>query len=267
MKHNILNVDKVFSFAVSNNSGAAAKVILIPSFAPSEPNKVIKTGGVTAYDITGRLGTTGITAPGAGGANGNYPGIPVLGGTGAGAIVDILVIGGAVSAITIVNRGSGYTAGDALNVNAALIGNVVGFSFSAATVITTNTLTAVTGSPGSIEDFHTFIKENPTIAKQLKIVTNSAIQLAQTITITPKSAFKNLENKFISLALFTTEGARNDKMITIDQEITLDDKTEVSVIVPDATTTSFIFVLGDSLNTAQILNSKVAHPFLEVPAM
>jgi len=61
-------------------------------------------GGVNAFSFVGGTLYT----------NGTYLAQPLTGGTGTGATADIVVAGGIVTSVIIVNRGSGYTAGDFL---------------------------------------------------------------------------------------------------------------------------------------------------------
>lgn len=56
-----------------------------------------------------------LTAGGTLYTNGTYLAQPLTGGTGTGATADIVVAGGIVTSVTIVNRGQNYTAGDALS--------------------------------------------------------------------------------------------------------------------------------------------------------
>lgn len=66
--------------------------------------------------------------------NGSYTGVALTGGTGTGATANITVSGGAVTAVTIVNGGSGYDVGETLSAAAANIGGTgSGFSIKVAT--------------------------------------------------------------------------------------------------------------------------------------
>lgn len=68
---------------------------------------------------------------------GTYNNVPLTGGTGTGASANITVSGGGVTAVTIVNKGKGYTVSDALSASAANIGGTgSGFSVVAATLST-----------------------------------------------------------------------------------------------------------------------------------
>jgi hypothetical protein len=69
--------------------------------------------------------------------NGTYNGVALTGGSGAGATANIVVAGNAVTAVTIVNKGTGYKAGDILSAAAANIGTSgSGFEIAVASVDT-----------------------------------------------------------------------------------------------------------------------------------
>lgn len=69
--------------------------------------------------------------------NGVYNNVALTGGTGFGAIANITVSGGGVTAVTIVNKGKGYTASDDLTTAAANIGGTgSGFKVPVATLST-----------------------------------------------------------------------------------------------------------------------------------
>lgn len=102
-------------------------------FVPSTVN------AVNAFSSS-RVGTLGAITGGSLYTNGTYLAVPLTGGTGVGATANITVAGGAVTAVTIVNRGSGYGVGNTLSASAASIGGTgSGFSVPIAT------LTGLTG--------------------------------------------------------------------------------------------------------------------------
>lgn len=74
------------------------------------------------------IGGLGLVSPGtlytptAVGSAVTYAAVALTGGTGTGATADITVTGGGVSAVVIVSKGSGYTAGDTLTASVANIG-------------------------------------------------------------------------------------------------------------------------------------------------
>ena len=74
--------------------------------------------------------------------NGTYNGRRLSGGSGSGAIANITVSGGAVTAVTITNQGKGYLDGDVLTINDAQIGGGGGngFSVDIGTVLKTGSL-------------------------------------------------------------------------------------------------------------------------------
>lgn len=71
------------------------------------------------------IGTLNTLVPGSGGTNGVYNNVPLTGGTGALATANITIAGGVVTVVTMVNPGTGYTAGDTLS---ASVGSITGFS-------------------------------------------------------------------------------------------------------------------------------------------
>ncbi len=65
---------------------------------------------------------------------GTYNGVALTGGTGTGATANIVVSGGAVTTVTLVNGGSGYDVGETLSAAAATIGGTgSGFTIQVAT--------------------------------------------------------------------------------------------------------------------------------------
>ena len=88
------------------------------------------TGADNAISYTGSMLLGPITG-GAGYANGTYLNVPLTGGAGSGATANIVVTGGAVTAVTLVNAGSGYAVGNSLSASAANLGGAgSGFSVS-----------------------------------------------------------------------------------------------------------------------------------------
>lgn len=72
-----------------------------------------------------------ITAGGAGYVDGNYVGVPLIGGNGLSATADITVTGGVVAIVTLANGGQAYKTGDVLSAaNASLGGSGAGFAWT-----------------------------------------------------------------------------------------------------------------------------------------
>lgn len=103
--------------------------------------KVIKAGHViikqTSNDeykpmpvvALGAIDALGKITGGASYTNGTYTDVALTGGSGSGATANITVSGGAVTAVTIVNKGTGYAVGDSLSAATANIGTTgAGFS-------------------------------------------------------------------------------------------------------------------------------------------
>jgi hypothetical protein len=81
------------------------------------------------------IATLGTLTGGSGYVNGSYPKVPLLGGTGTGALATIVVSGGAVTSVTITSAGVGYTASTMTNsqpltASTASIGGGAGSGFS-----------------------------------------------------------------------------------------------------------------------------------------
>jgi hypothetical protein len=85
--------------------------------------------------VQGVISTVGGIIGGSSYTAGTYLGVNLTGGKGTGAVADIVVSGGAVTAVTIRNGGSLYVQGDILSAPTSAIGNTgSGFSFSVVTV-------------------------------------------------------------------------------------------------------------------------------------
>lgn len=86
---------------------------------------------ITSSNINGLTNLVG----GSGYVDGNYPGVPLTGGSGFGATANISVTGGAVTGVTLVNRGSNFLIGNTLSAsNTNLGGSGAGFSIDVATL-------------------------------------------------------------------------------------------------------------------------------------
>lgn len=95
-----------------------------------KPMPVVVAGEIqTLGAITGGSGYTGA---------GSYSGVALTGGSGSGATADIVVAGGAVTSVTIVNPGTGYADGDSLSASNTNVGGA-GSGFAVpVTAISTN---------------------------------------------------------------------------------------------------------------------------------
>lgn len=93
------------------------------------------------------IATLGTITAGTGYTTGTYSGIPLTGGTGTGATADIVVSAGAVTTVTLVKKGTGYSASDSLTANLAPVGS--GFAVLVATV-------SAKGSYQSLPASHTY---------------------------------------------------------------------------------------------------------------
>ena len=76
----------------------------------------------------------GAVSGGSGYTNGTYLNVSLTGGTGSAVLANIVVSGGAVTSVTLVQGGTGYVAGDSLSASAATIGSGIGFTVAVSTV-------------------------------------------------------------------------------------------------------------------------------------
>lgn len=91
---------------------------------------------INNFDSTGAIAFLSTIVPGTLYTNGTYNGVPLTGGTGTGATGTITISGGAVTLVTLVSAGKGYTDGDILSAAAANIGGTgSGFTVVSSTKI------------------------------------------------------------------------------------------------------------------------------------
>lgn len=108
-----------------------------------KPMPVVKEGKIESLGtVTGGSGYT---------AAGTYSGVALTGGSGSGATADIVVAGGEVTSVTIVNAGTGYADGDALSASNANLGGA-GSGFS----VPVTKITEKAVSYGSLPAGHTY---------------------------------------------------------------------------------------------------------------
>ncbi len=119
-------------------------------------------------------------------------------------------------------------------------------------------LTAASTGDHSIEEFLEWIKFHPTRVSFLQINTNNTAQLQNSLTIQGQSLFGDPQTVNLLLASYGSPQNPNDKMIIVDREDwQLDNDTQHSIIIPDATTTTFQFFFGAHIDHAGALK-KVA---------
>lgn len=122
----------------------------------------------STYDVGGRnmerffggtwkpyktVATLGTITGGSGYTNGTYNNVALTGGSGSGAIANIVVSSGAVSSVTLVYGGEGYTALDALSAAASTIGGTgTGFSVPASTLSNASATQSEWIAPDSFPD-------------------------------------------------------------------------------------------------------------------
>lgn len=143
-----VDLSKESSIDTSNDSIVIQKLIEdIPG------GRTLDATGYGAAVING-IATLGAITAGSLYTNGSYTDVPLTGGTGAGATADITVAGGAVTVVTRVLAGSGYTAADALSADDANLGGGggSGFSIPVATVLSTEEQTVLKAGHVIIEE-------------------------------------------------------------------------------------------------------------------
>jgi hypothetical protein len=124
-------MSKIYVAEHSGYGAAAQGDTVATTPAPPIAEQVIDSAATT-----GNIGTLGAITAGTLYTNGTYSNVPLTGGTGSGATANITVSGGGVTAVTLVGRGTGYTAADALSAAAANIGGTgSGFSIPVSTII------------------------------------------------------------------------------------------------------------------------------------
>lgn len=136
-----------------NNYVVSNAMSCLAQYIGSGINTIGAISAGSGYTSNG-IATLGVIAPGNTYTNGTYSGVAVtsLTGIGSGATADVTVAGGAVTVVTIVNKGYNYAIGDSLSVAASLIGGTgTGFSVPVATVgSSTFTGVSLIGGTGSL---------------------------------------------------------------------------------------------------------------------
>lgn len=141
----------------------------VTGFAPKVINAghvVIKetaTGEYKPMPVTGSGTIEGLGNITAGSAytDGTYPGVALTGGGGSGATANILIEDGKVTSAIIVNKGSGYAAGDTLSVSAGDVGGS-GSGFSVPVAVVDTAASQYSSLPGGHEYAGILIATIPT---------------------------------------------------------------------------------------------------------
>ncbi len=115
----------ILLFPVTKSTWAAATLLPEPEqcFQALTP-----TSGGPNGTGTGFVGLLGSITAGSGGTAGTYGGVALTGGNGTGATANIIVSGGGVTTVTILNPGANYVVGDVLSATSGNIGSTTGFS-------------------------------------------------------------------------------------------------------------------------------------------
>lgn len=141
----IANIDSALTSGTTYYVVAkTANSITVSATDGGRPITLNGDGGSAA--TTGPIATLGTVVGGTGYVDGTYNAVPLTGGTGTGATANITVTGTAVTAVTIVAAGTGYTAGDTLSAASAALsgagalvggGTGTGFTVPVATITAT----------------------------------------------------------------------------------------------------------------------------------
>jgi hypothetical protein len=118
-------LNETTTYTIGNTVGNKT-VILSPT---NTPIVMAGDGGLPANG-TGPILTLGTVVGGTLYRAGTYTDVPLTGGTGAGARATVVVVGGAVTTVTLSDRGDGYTATDSLSAAVANLGGGTGTGFS-----------------------------------------------------------------------------------------------------------------------------------------
>ena len=115
-------------YAVGDTLSAATANLGGSGSGFSVPVSAVSTTG------TGMIGLLGTITGGSGGTAGTYAGVALTGGSGSGATANITVSGGAVTAVVVLNPGTGYAVADTLSAASGSIGGAGGFSVPVSSV-------------------------------------------------------------------------------------------------------------------------------------
>ncbi len=183
---------------------------------------------------------------------GTYTNVALTGGTGIGARANITVTGGAVTAVTIVNGGTGYTVADTLSANSADIGGTgSGFSVPVATLTTTTEIaqgiTVLVSDPQSTHYGHTYLYD---------MASNAWVEIAG-----PGSIGDGVGLSYAGNVLNVNLGAGIAASPIDEVGIDLFDPTTGALVLTDtgstrdATTTSKLYLLLDTGTTGVLVQS------------
>lgn len=103
------------------------------------------------YGTSSAIATFGTVVPGSGYTNGTYTNVPLVGGSGKGALATIVVASNVISTVTKTVGGAGYAAGDTIYFNPTTVGGTgSGGSVPVATVA------SAAGAFGTLPSGHTY---------------------------------------------------------------------------------------------------------------
>jgi hypothetical protein len=119
-------------------------------------------------------------------------------------------------------------------------------------------LSAASGSPGSIEEFNSFVRLFPSLVSGFKIATDSVTQMDQSLTIVKKSPFNSHSSTVVPIGTYASEQNFNTKILSIPRPFFLDAQTLIEYPVLGLTSVTFTLMITTSLNIAKALRDKTS---------
>lgn len=206
------------------------------------------SGSVVSFTVNGLEGV--LTNSGTGYTLGTYPGVSLtnISSSGSTATADILVDStGVISSVSIINSGSGYSAGDTLSVNSATIGNTgSGFIFT------------VTENVGELSDL-TFTTKGENYSVDDVLTISDVVNLLLTVTQNTDTIIVS-GNEFFDIQLnsvVTGVGVDNG---TIVSAIDVDTRTitvSKPFILSTSTTITITPIYGNSVTSVEFTISSI----------
>jgi hypothetical protein len=120
------------------------------------------------------------------------------------------------------------------------------------------TFTARSTTSRSIEMFTAHYRHTPLRVVGIKIVSDNALQIEQTMTINNLSPFNANGSQEISLALHHDEHVQKDKVVTFRCDFVLSATTEVILPVVANSSCTVTFIIGESISLRNGFENKLA---------
>jgi len=114
------------------------------------------------------------------------------------------------------------------------------------------------GSPKSLRFFQANIQKNPTLYQGMRIQTNNPALFQQIMTLKKDDVFSGESGtKEIHLSRYLSENQFNDKLMTVNRKLILDNETVWSIPVPGNTELTITLFGASALNMAKAFTKKV----------